>query len=204
MSLQCAILVLLALNLCSAYKFPIGGSASVATIARRSQSMRPLTSSRSNPNIIPQTGSRSSSSSSASLPEQQRSLVSTSRGRIGSITSLENVEIRPFADRQQHLAGLNAANLAEASRGTFSEGGNIDPNVHGFYARVRNAMRRYGSAAVVGSVIGVGAIEVKNSLFHGNNNVTEKSVGVATRNNVTQVNITETTTEDSEELANPL
>lgn len=159
-----------------------------STIARgtqsmRSQSMRPLVrQARVDSNLRPQTArvSSSSSSSSTSTTSQQqietKPAASTSsrtntikNKRKGSKSCTGDCQFRKVnLDEVQRTRNVLDLNLREASAATNSE--HLDPSRDGVYARVRSNFIRYGTAAAVGTAIGVGgSIYIGQHFIHDNN-----------------------------------
>lgn len=171
----------------SANDFHVEGTLSATSITRthRIQSRGPLTSYRSGSNLKTHTRSGSESSGS-SLTEQQTAadsqpIASTSTGKKIDSTDFNEVDLQPLVEKQKRTSFINSVNLNEASVSTHSINGNINPAIHGVYARVRSAMLRYGSAVAIGSAVGVGGLEVNKKFFPDYNN----------NNNITQVNDTQ-------------
>lgn len=188
-------------------------TSTMAKNARRSQSMRLLTTttqSRKTGNMIEtkdthtQSGSPSSSSSSSTTSLTELQATDSQPIRIDSGTSFKDVDLKPsssIADRTRHTSLLHSVDLHEASMPTQSIDGRVNPARDGVFARVRNAILRYGTAAAIGSAIGVTVVsgaELKKQLFpdsnnNKNDNITENSI-----------NTTTTTTIDSKEINNPM
>lgn len=171
--------------------------------ARRTQSMRPLTSHKIEKNIKTnaEIDSVSSISSSASLAEMKAAdfqpIASTSTGLRSDSTSFKEVELQPLAEKSKRTGSVISINLEDASASTHSDG-NIDPVRDGVYARIQKAMLRYGAAAGLGSVVGIGGWEEK--LFSDDNNCTQVNNTGKHENPVNSTDLYE----DSDEIINPL
>lgn len=167
---------------------------------RRTQSLRPRTIQRAENllNVNTQSGSLSSISSFASTStlselqaaESQPIASASSRKQIDS-ARFKNVDLHPLAEKTKHVSFINSVNLDEASASTYSDG-HIDPSRDGVFARVRNTLLRYGSAAALGTAIGAGGVVIDQHFFH--------------NNNISETFTTKTTSERSvdDEITNPL
>lgn len=204
MLLQRKTLVLVFLYFFSVHEFQVEGTLSSMAKTRRTQSMRPLASHKTNGNNLEthsQSGSQSSFSSASTATELHapavgsQPIASTSIGKQFASTSFKEVDLRPLTDNLQHTRQLSSISLHDASIATHSDGGNIDPTRHGVFARVRSTMQRYGSAVVIGAAVGVGGIEAYNHFFPGNNK---------TQVNNTQVISVNNKAKDLDEIYNPL
>lgn len=144
--------------------------------ARRTQSMRPLTSHKveNNLNIQTRGESLSSSASDTSLieikPTDPQPLPSTSSQQQISTTRLQEADFHPLIKKPKHVSIVIPPNLNEASASTHSNG-QINPARDGVYARVRNAFLQFGAAAVVGTAIGAGGAAIGQSLMQRNYSV---------------------------------
>lgn len=122
----------------------------IATKLRRTQSMRNPLHQGEVENADMQTASSSSSSSST--------FSHTSIGR----QSFTEVDLRSLTEQTKRVHIAEQANLNEALESTQT-GGRINPSRDGALSRLRNIGLRYGSAAAMGSAIGIGgSIIVKN------------------------------------------
>lgn len=190
MSLQCSIVVVFVL-LCFfvVNNFHVKGTltSSIAK-TRRTQSMRSPTSHKNGNNLQAQSGSSLSSTASLTELKATDSQPSTSNARRIDSMNFREIDLQPHTNRLHTQVDLH-----DASAVTHNSG-NINPARDGVYARVRNAMLRYGAAAAIGSAIGATGIELKKMLYPDNNN---------NNNNITE-NITENITLVSNEINNPL
>lgn len=128
---------------------------------RRTQSMRPLTS-RKTVNDLQSTdrsGFHSSSASDVSITELKHDdpqpFPSTSTGkRAGGVTPPE-IEHKSLVDKTKHVNFAELPNVHDAAAMTHQNG-------VGVHARIRKAFTRFGTAAMVVTVIGVGGLAVQN------------------------------------------
>lgn len=160
MAVQCVIFVYICLYSFYTGDFQVQGVIPTATLARRTQSMRPLVMRKTDFSLNTQTRSSSITSSSADSIVELKStdsqpFPSTSTGIRISDTGMREVNLHPVVEKARHVGShhVNLPNLNEASAGTHRNG-EINPARDGLYARVKSAFLHFGSAAAVGSAIG--------------------------------------------------
>lgn len=217
MSLKRFILVFVLLCSFSAIDFQVEGALSMAK-TRRTQSMRLLTSHKTENNIKThtQSGSESAGSSLTELrAPNSHPIASTSTGKKFDSTTFEEVDLTPLVEQARRTGFINSINLNEASSSTHSNG-NINPARDGVFARIRSAMLRHGTAGVIGSAIGVGGFEIKKKLFPGEFNDTHvnntqvdsskyKKLFISTDNiKKNSISVNNDTTPDYDGIINPL
>lgn len=121
---------------------------------RRTQSMR-----------VQRTRPSSSSSSSSSAGSH---LVESELKPLASTSTFQEIDIKPIVEEKPRRVRFgSSSSLIDPMAVTQSE--HLDPARDGAFARIRNAMVRYGAAAGIGSVIGAGGFAVKQILFQKNN-----------------------------------
>lgn len=196
MSLQRIIFVFVLLCFFDVNDFHVEGTLSSAAKTHRIQSKRLLTSRKAGNNLQAQhaqSDASLSASSTSSLTElkaaDSQPIASTSNGVQIDSMSFKEVDLQApsMVDGIKHIRFIHSIDLSDASRVTQNIDGNINPARDGVFARVRKAMLRYGSAAAIGSAIGVTGVELKKKLLLDNAN-----------------NVENTTTIDSIEITNPL
>lgn len=169
MSVQRAILVSFCLYLFYNIDFQVDGTISAFSMvkARRSQSMKPSTSYKTEIESRHRSDSISSSDSVAEIKTTNpQPIPSTSAGSRFSETSIHEVDLQPLVEngKKVGLARANLPDLHEAAVGTHVA--DINPARDGLYSRVRSAFLQFSSAVVVGSAIGAGGVAIGEHLMH--------------------------------------
>lgn len=147
----------------------------VATIRRIRPIIRLPESYKSN--VAESTHSRSGSVSSFSSSHSEDSISryqtgeseaiqSTSTGKRAGKSEFKEVELRPMINSPKHVSFMKAVDFSDASTSTHTHG-NINPARDGARARMRNAVLRFGAAAVVGTAVGAGAAVAINQNLSG-------------------------------------
>lgn len=133
---------------------------------RRTQSMRPLTSHKSANDIhtLDRSSFHSSSASDVSITELKHDdpqpFPSTSTLKRGDTIRPQKADHSPLIEQPKHVSFVEVSGTQDASVSTHRNG-DINPARDGVYARARNALLRFGTAAVVGVVIGGVVVEEK-------------------------------------------
>lgn len=91
-----------------------------------------------------------------------------------------------MVEESKHIRFGSSANLIDPMAMTQAE--NLDPARDGVFARMRNAVVRYGPSAAIGSALGAGALAAKQLLSQ-NNNTTQL---ISMNTNATQLISTNT------------
>lgn len=142
---------------------------SVATKIRRTQSVR-LPTSNSEFGLKPRPASPSTSSTSSITSHNVENESETKP--LASTSSFQqeiDIKSKPIAEEEsRHVHFESSASLIDPM--AMTQGERLDPMRDGAFARLRNAMLRYGSAAGVGAAIGTGGFAVKQLLLQNNNN----------------------------------
>lgn len=164
---------------------------SSAAKARRSQSMRHLTRiPEASSNTQSASSSASSTSSLMSLTQANmdikiKPITASSSSTVVDVLPtgskdhqkllkpcisecLHEIDLNPapVADDVNQRRSSLLASLHEGTLGTHS-GGNLDPARHGYFARMRNALREHGVAAGVGTAVGIGGVQLVEHLYSG-------------------------------------
>lgn len=146
---------------------------SAAAKVRRTQSMKASSyNSELRPKTRPVSPSTSSTSSTASRIAETEPMASTS-------ALLQEIDIKPIVEESKRVRFGSATSLVDPMAVTHSE--NLDPARDGVFARMRNAMVRYGSAAAIGSALGAGVLAAKQLLSQ-NNTMQSVVVNTTTQN----------------------
>lgn len=136
-------------------------SSSAAVKARRTQSMR-ASALKPELNVNVRPVSHSSTSSTSSIT----SLKDTDSKSMASTSGFKENEFHPLAEKSKHVS-FTEADLREVSAQTHNDV--LDPTRDGVYARMQRILTRYGSAAVVGTAIGVGGGLAADHFLNQNN-----------------------------------
>lgn len=140
-----------------------GSSSSI----KRTQSMKPLMAQK------PIRTSTSSASSTASTSRHQHIEL---RDPVASTSNTKQIT---FEEDLQRLRSVSNINLDEAVRATNAE--HLDPTRDGVYARLNRILLQYGTAVVVGSAIGAGAIELVNRTSTATTTTTAAPISTSTQ-----------------------
>lgn len=154
---------------------------STAAKVRRTQSMRVV---KTRP--VSQSTSSTSSTASHNVESESKPLASTSsfQPEIDQ-QRLQEIDLKPMVEEEsKHVRFIGSASLLDPMVGTHSE--HLDPARDGVFARMRNRMLRYGSAAAIGSAIGAGGLAAKEFLFQNNTQVLSPTNSSQNLNNQTE------------------
>lgn len=148
-SLMCAFILILVLQI----SINQVKSTIPSTKIRRAQTMR---AQRTRPS------STSSSSSTASH------IVESESKPLASTSAFSEIVIKPIVEEEpRHVRFGSSSSYIDPM--AVTQGEHLDPARDGAFARIRNAVVRYGSAVGIGAAVSAGGFAVKQILFQNNN-----------------------------------
>lgn len=109
--------------------------------------------------------SRNASPSSSSA-SSAFSLKAAEMKPFASTSTFQEVDLQPMIEQPKHVGFISSISLNDATAGTQSV--HLDPSRDGVYARMRSNALRFGSSAVIGSVIGVGGAVIGQRFIYNN------------------------------------
>lgn len=165
-----AILVCFCLYFFYNMEFQVEGALSAFSVAkaRRTQSMKPLTSYKSEFESRTRNEPISSSSSDSITeikPSDPQPIPSTSAAKRLSETNMQEVDLEPLVENSKKISSVraNLPDLQEAA--SVTNFGEINPARDGLYARVQSAFGQFSGAVVVGSAIGAASAVIGDQLM---------------------------------------